>query len=106
MTLAEACKEAIYLNRLLNELSDISKCVILYNDNQSAQKLCLNPVLHKRSKHIDVRHHFIREMIENKIIVVKYLPTSDMPADIFTKGLNNVKHYKLLLILGIVKCGN
>lgn len=66
--LSSASKEAVYLQRLLNELTGTLDCVSLFNDNQSAQKLAMNPVHHNRTKHIDVRSHFIRELIEvNKI---------------------------------------
>lgn len=101
MAISEACKEAIYLRNLLQELTGNVCCVKLFNDNQSAQKLSINPVYHKRSKHIDVRHHFIREAVSDKLVQIKYLPSADMPADIFTKGLNSEKHYKFLNKLGI-----
>jgi hypothetical protein len=101
MAIAEACKEAIYLRNLLQELTGNLHCIKLFNDNQSAQKLSVNHMYHKRSKHIDVRHHFIREAISNKWVKVEYLPTADMPADIFTKGLSSEKHYKFLNGLGI-----
>lgn len=73
----------------------------IFNDNQSAQKLTVNPVFHKRTKHIDIRYHFSRECVTNKIVNVKYLPTAEMPADLFTKGLCSVKHYKFLNRLGV-----
>ena len=45
-----------------------------------------NPKFHSRTKHIDVHHHFIRELIENKEIVVEYVKTEEMLTDVFTKG--------------------
>jgi len=54
--------------------------------------------LNKRSKYI-VRHHFIREAISNKLVKVEYLPSTDMPVDILTKGLNSEKYYKFLNML-------
>lgn len=56
-------------------------------DNRSAQKLSANPVLHKRSKHIDVKY-FCGECVHNKVIKLHYLSSSEMPADIFTKALS------------------
>lgn len=102
MAISEAAKEAIYLRGLLLELTGNATCVTLYNDNQSALKLSVNPVYHKRSKHIDVRHHFIREIITNKLVKVEYMSTDVMPADILTKSLGSEKHYKLLKLLGII----
>lgn len=102
MGLAEGSKEAIYLRNLLIEITDIKiGSVKLFNDNQGAQKLATNPVFHKRSKHIDVRHHFVRDVVANKVITLKYLNTVDMPADIFTKSLSSVKHFKFIKSLGL-----
>ena len=64
----------------------------LYNENQSAQELGLNSVFGNSSKHINVRHHFIRGTVKCKQTDLKYTPKEDMVADIFTKGLCKVKH--------------
>lgn len=56
-------------------------------DNQSAIQLAKNPVYHKRTKHIDVHYHFVREKVEDKSITVKYVPSEYQLADIFTKAL-------------------
>ncbi|CAG4960563.1 unnamed protein product [Colias eurytheme] len=64
MAIAEACKEAIYLKNLFSEIvNGFDYVITLYNDNQGAQKLTENPLFHKRTKHIDVRHHFVREAV-------------------------------------------
>ena len=60
----------------------------MYCDNKSAIDLCCNNVQHSRSKHIDIRHHFIREMIEDGRIKVKQVSTSAMLADHLTKPLS------------------
>lgn len=107
ISMSEASKEAIYLKNLLFEILGNSETITLYNDCQSAQKLILNPVYHRRSKHIDVRYHFVREAVANKFINVDYLETSEMPADIFTKSLGSLKHKylrKKLGVLSISKC--
>lgn len=83
------------------ELTGNLLCITLFNDNQSALSLSTNPVYHKRSKHIDVKHHFIREAVANKFISVEYLSTNEMPADVLTKSLVSEKHSKFLKSLGI-----
>lgn len=103
MALSEASKEAIYLRNLLFELTGKLNCILLYNDNQSAQKLAENPIYHKWSKHIDVRHHFVREAVSNKFIKISYLPTAEQPADLLTKSLNYVKHNDFRKKLGMIK---
>lgn len=88
MGLSEACKEAIYLRNVYEELMSRPMTITLYNDNQAAQKIAHNPVYHKRTKHIDTRFHFIREVVERDVVQVKYVSTNDMIADVLTKGLD------------------
>lgn len=104
MALSESCKEVIYLRNILSELIVINKNVPLCisSDNQSSIKLASNPLFYnKRTKHIDIRHHFLRECVSSRIIEIKYVSTSDMPADIFTKTLSTEKHCKFLKLIGV-----
>lgn len=101
MAMSEASKEAIYLKGLLSELTGKNECIQLFNDNKSALYLTANATYHKRSKHIDVRHHFVRDAILNNQIKASYLNTGEMPADILTKGLSVEKHYKHLKGFGM-----
>lgn len=103
MALSDAAKEAIYLKNLLYEITGINDCVIMFNDNQGAQKLSSNPVFHERSKHIDIRHHFIRQCLSDKIIKLVYLSTDKMTADVLTKPLKSSKHNDFVNSLGLVK---
>lgn len=68
----------------------------MFNDNQSAQKICKNVVTHLRTKHIDIRHHYVKELISKKVIDLSYLPTEEMLADVLTKPLTSEKHYKFV----------
>ena len=63
-------------------------------DNQVAMKLAENPQFHNRTKHIDIRYHFIRDTLAAGEIVLQYLPTADMVADIMTKPLPRENHEK------------
>lgn len=100
--LCEASKEAVYLKNLLNELVGFDKPVTIFNDNQSAHKLATNPVFHKRSKHIDVKYHFVRECVSNNVVNIKYQQTNEMVADILTKGLPRIKHSYFVQKLGMM----
>ncbi|CAH2103269.1 unnamed protein product [Euphydryas editha] len=102
ISISEASKEAMYLKNLIIELTGMCEPILLFNDSQSAQKLVSNAVFHRRSKHIDIRYHFVREAVSNKFIKVAYLETAEMPADIFTKSLGSVKHFYLIKKLGIL----
>jgi len=92
ISLSEASKEACFLKGLYSELSGVDEPILLFNDNQSSQKLVKNAVFHNRTKHINVRYHFVRETTEKGIINLKYCNTQEMVADIFTKGLPLSKH--------------
>lgn len=83
-----ATKEVIWLRRLLKDFG--CGCVgasDLYVDNQSAIKLAKNPEYHKRTKHIDIRFHFIREKVASQEINLEYVPSELQLADILTKAL-------------------
>jgi len=73
----------------------------LFVDNQSAIKLAHNPEFHQRSKHIDVRYHWIREQVENKELEVVYVPSAEQLADINTKPLYKEKFQDLRDKLGM-----
>ena len=96
-----AAKEILWLKHILIELNRSPKQTIIYCDNKSTICLSKNPEMHARSKHIDVRYHFIREKIDNQEFMVEYQCTEEMVADIFTKGLPKVKHYKCMEQLGL-----
>lgn len=103
MGLTDAAKEAIYIIGFLKELGfERMTNVTIYNDNRGARELAHNPVFHNRSKHIDIRCHFIREALQNHSIRLEYMPTEEMPADILTKGLGSKKHNLCLHGLGLL----
>jgi len=103
MAITDATKEAIYLMSFLNELGLNSRAkVTIWNDNQGAAKLAHNTVHHSRTKHIDIRHHFVREVLKNHPIRLEYLPSEEMIADVLTKGLPKSKHEKCTFGLGLI----
>jgi Reverse transcriptase (RNA-dependent DNA polymerase) len=83
-----AAKEAVWLRRLKGELlTPIINSTIIYCDNQAAQKLATDDNYRARTKHIDIRYHFIRQVINTGELSITYCPTDDMTADILTKAL-------------------
>lgn len=102
MGITDAVKEAVYLRRFLKELGfDSLTNVTILCDNIGAQKLASNPVFHSRTKHIDIRHHYVREVLSAGLVNLEYTPTEDMAADVLTKGLPRVKHLRCSQTLGI-----
>jgi len=102
MAATEAAKQAIWLRNLLSELTaQKPKKVTLYVDNNSAIALMKNPVFHGRSKHIDIKYHFIRECVENEQILVKRVSTFEQKADSLTKAMPTVKQGIMRHKLGV-----
>lgn len=87
ITLCQAAQEGIWLKRLLCDLGVESVSTVILEDNQGAIAIAKNPVNHSRTKHIDIRYHYIHECVQNGQIELQYCPTNDMKADIFTKSL-------------------
>src|SRR5271169_1234533 len=78
MALTEACKEVEWVRGLLKELrygNHDQNPTTLSTDNQGALNLALNPVSHGRTKHIAIRHHYIREAIADKSVWIQHVPT-------------------------------
>jgi len=96
-----AVQEAIWLNRLLTELGEMSKVPILNLDNQGALALAKNPVHHSRTKHIEIRYHFIREKVLKNEIELRYCATQNMIADILTKPLAKPSFQRLIVMMGL-----
>ncbi|CAI7905761.1 unnamed protein product [Closterium sp. NIES-53] len=88
MALTQGAMEAIWLRRLLAELGHPQpNPTPLFCDNQAAISLSHNAVLHRRTKHIEVKHHFIREAVEMGEVKLTYVSTKAQPADFLTKPL-------------------
>ena len=85
MATTAATKQALWLRNLISEITrEKPKTVTLFVDNNSAIALMKNPVFHGRSKHIDLKYHFIRECIERGQIVVRRVGTEEQKADVLT----------------------
>ena len=100
---AEATKEAVWLQQLLSELGMTGRPTTLYCDNQSAIALVNNPTFHQRTKRIDVRLFYIRELQGNKTINIIYTSTEQQLADLLTKPLAVPRFEKLRDDLGIIQ---
>ena len=92
-----ATKEAIFIISLLKELGYYKQSKFpLYTDNNGALLLAKNPVFHERTKHIAVKYHYIRELINKGIIDLIYISTQEQKADGLTKALERTKFNRFL----------
>jgi hypothetical protein len=81
-------------------------CISLLCDNESVVKTGTNPVQHKRTKYIDIRHHFLRNHMGKGDIVLEGVRTDDQLADIFTKPLDKTRFCKLRSELNVIDLSN
>jgi len=102
MVAAHLTKEALWFREFLGEFSEVIKGPIKLNcNNQAAITLSKDNKFHSHTKHISIRHHFIREAVENDQIVVQYVPSSENVADVFTKALPRPKFEYFIERLGL-----
>jgi hypothetical protein len=104
MAECQAAKEAVWLRALLNELgleSEAEGPTTILTDSQGAMALAKNPEHHQRSKHIDIRYHFVREQVAQGSIELVYIHTSDMAADQLTKPLSRDQHVHCVRLMGL-----
>ncbi len=107
MALKEAVKEGLWLYRFITYIDQILLINInlqipkILCDNESAIKLAENPEFHKRSKHIDITYHFIRETTQNKEIQLLGVSTKEQKANGFTKPIDKAKQEEMCDILKI-----
>jgi Reverse transcriptase (RNA-dependent DNA polymerase) len=103
---AHAAKELIWLRQLLAGLGFATNSpTTLLMDNQSAIAIAKNPTHHERTKHIEVRYHFLKRMVEDGKIKLEYVPTMEQPADAMTKGLARKKHELFIGQMGLCRLG-
>ncbi|BES91891.1 Hydra magnipapillata [Nesidiocoris tenuis] len=88
---SEAARELIWLKRLFEEVLEIELKPVVKIDNEAAIKLARNPENHKRTKHIRIRHFFVRELVSEGEIEVEAVETANQLADMFTKPIHKPK---------------
>ena len=108
MAMSINAKTTQWLAQVLRDLEypeligDNGKTVQMLADNQGAIALAKNPHLHERSRHIDISYHYIRDLVKQEKVKVKYIPTVEMTADGFTKPLERVAFEKFKDQLGMI----
>ena len=102
MAATTATCQGIWVSRLVHEITGKKGGpFVLYLDNKSAIELIKNPVFHGRSKHIDLKYHFIRECVERGDVIVKYVCSKEQKADILTKPLPRIQFIEMRKMMGV-----
>ena len=106
ITAGACCAQILYMKQTLLDYGVVLEKVPLLCDNESAVKLANNPVQHSRTKHIDIRHHFLRDYVAKNDISLEGVRTEDQLVDIFTKPLDEVTFCRLRDELNVLDFSN
>ncbi|CAM8889062.1 unnamed protein product [Rhodiola kirilowii] len=99
---AACCAQLLWLQNQLSDFGLIFDNIPIYCDNTSAISVAKNPTHHSKMKHIEIRHHFIRDCVEKDLVSIEFCRTEDQVADIFTKALHREPFEKLRIALGMI----
>lgn len=103
ISLFHATQESVTLQRLLHDIDNQEdRAITLYTDNQAAISIGKNLSSKTRTKHIDIKFHYVREAVANKNINIEYCPSIEMIADILTKPINRDQYQYLRKKMGII----
>ncbi|CAL1410126.1 unnamed protein product [Linum trigynum] len=95
-SMSEVASEIEWLRRLLAELGvQCPSPIRLHVGNTSAIRIATNPVLHDRTKHIEVHIHYVRQLVTEGIVELTYISSEDQPADLLTKAVSTTRHWFL-----------
>ena len=102
MALSEAGREACWLKSLYDELGyEQREPILIRGDNDGSIAMAKNPQFHKKSKHIATRWHWVRDLVEDKTIVIESCPNPQQTADVLTKALPRPKHQRHVQEMGL-----
>ena len=82
------CSQLLWIKQMLRDYGIDQGTMVVFCKNTSVINISKNPVLHSITKHIDIRHHFICDLVEDKVVSLEYVPTEGQIADILTKPLD------------------
>ncbi|CAM8933228.1 unnamed protein product [Rhodiola kirilowii] len=99
---AACCAQLLWLQNQLSDFGLIFDNIPIYCDNTSAISVAKNPTHHSKMKHIEIRHHFIRDCVEKDLVSIEFCRTEDQVADIFTKALHREPFERLRIALGLI----
>ena len=101
---SDASREVVWIRKLLYDLFDSSlEPIVIHYDNQSCIKISENPVFHDRSKHMEIRYHYVRDRVQRRAVILLYIPTNEQTADVLTKPLSKTKFEYFRDKLGVVE---
>jgi hypothetical protein len=95
------CTQLLWMKMLLGDYGFSQDTMIINCDNTSAINISKNPVHHSRTKHINIRHHFLRDFVESEVVSLSFIPTENQLEDILTKPLDGSRFEYLRKAIGV-----
>ena len=101
MSLSDTSRQLVWIKSLLSELGIDLGPIPLCRDNQGSIFMASNPVQERRIKHIDIRFHYVRELVQQRKVELFFINSAENPADMFTKNLGRTKFTQFRSSLGL-----
>ncbi|XP_022883371.1 GDSL esterase/lipase 7-like [Olea europaea var. sylvestris] len=95
------CTQLLWMKQILSDYEINRGTMTVFCDNTGAINISKNPIQHSRTKHIDIRHHFIRELVESNVVSLEHIATENQLADLFTKPLDGLRFESLRKAVGV-----
>ena len=102
ITAGSCCTQLLWMQKFLHDYGICQEHLTIYYDNTNTINISNNLVQHSRTKHIEIRHHFIRELVEDGILTLEFIHTDDQKVDLFTKPLNSKRFEFLHQNIGVI----
>ena len=101
MAVAEGVKEVLWLRGLVDDLGQVQDMTSVYCDSQSVIHLTKNQMYHKRTKHIDIKYHFVRDVVLQGTMTVQKISTAENSIDMLTKSIPSKKFRHCLSLVDL-----
>jgi len=95
------CTQLLWMKTLLGDYGFTQDTMIINCDNTSAINISKNPVQHSRTKHINIRHHFLRDLVESEVVSLSFIHTENQLTDILTKPIDGCRFESLRKAIGV-----
>ena len=95
------CTQLLWMKIFLHDYGIPQETMCVFCDNTSAINLSKNPIQHSKSKHIEIHYHFIRDLVEEKVVCLEFIHTDNQKTDIFTKPLNGPRFESFCKTIGV-----
>ena len=96
------CTQLLWMQKLFLDYGILQKHFTIYCDNTNDINISKNPIQHSQTKHIEIRHHFIQELVEDGTLTFEFIHTDDQKADLFTKPFDSKRFEFLHQNIGVI----